>query len=271
ERIRSVFHGQKIILSEKNSWARAGEIFLTADEEDVPGAALVHSSVRHLVLWHKIGVAERPTADLAIGWLRSLPSGQTSSQDEARRVRSLLSRHAARIWDECEHWLNLEGEWVPVSDLAYSLTMRSLIPWKHLFSAIKERTADCQMLSTEICERPPFSGLADLSNSVEDRFADELTELPVPQRKPWLSALGRVLGRIVLDDEEGTKRIRWLADRLAGTAWQVVSDLETVPYVAGAPAGAPRRCDALWKDSLLYVADRSAAKTAKAVSLELGR
>src|SRR5690606_30114053 len=130
EEIKDAFADEKIILTEGNGWGSAAEVFLAADEEDVPGAALVHPSVRHLTLWHKVGVADRPTADLAIDWLASLESGQTLSPDEVRRVRSLLPRYPERIWSECGHWLNLEGEWTPTQDLVYSLTMQSLVAWK---------------------------------------------------------------------------------------------------------------------------------------------
>lgn len=163
EEIRDAFADEKIILTEGNGWGTATEVFLAADEEDVPGAALVHPSVRHLTLWHKVGVADRPTADLAIDWLASLESGQSLSADEVRRVRSLLPRYPERIWSECGHWLNLEGEWTPTEDLVYSLTMQSLVAWKHLFKPIKQKTADLQKLSADVCEQHPFSALRPLA------------------------------------------------------------------------------------------------------------
>jgi len=271
EEIKDAFADEKIILTEGNGWGTAAEVFLAADEEDVPGAALVHPSVQHLTLWHKVGVADRPTADLAIDWLASLESGQSLSTDEVRRVRSLLPRYPERIWSECGHWLNLQGEWTPTEDLVYSLTMQSLVAWKHLFKPIKQKTADLQKLSAEVCEQHPFSALRPLAQSIEDRFEDQLYGLPDPQKMPWLNALGAGLRRIALDDQDETRRVRELANRLAGTGWQVASGLQTVPYIDGTPAGTPRRIDVLWKDSLLYVEDRSAAKMAKAVAQELGR
>jgi hypothetical protein len=271
EEIRDAFADEKIILTEGNGWGTAAEVFLAADEEDVPGAALVHPSVRHLTLWHKVGMADRPTADLAIDWLVSLESGQSLSADEVRRVRSLLPRYPERIWSACGHWLNLEGEWTPAKDLVYSLTMQSLVAWKHLFKPIKQKTADLQKLPTDVCEQHPFSALRPLAHSIEDRFEDQLYGLPDPQKMPWLNALGAGLRRIALDDQDETHRVRELANRLAGTCWQVASGLQTVPYIDGTPAGTPRRIDVLWKDSLLYVEDRSAAKMAKAVAQELGR
>jgi hypothetical protein len=271
KKIKDAFADEKIILTESSGWGTAAEVFLAADEQDVPGAALVHPSVRHLTLWHKVCVADRPTADLAIGWLASLESGQSLSADEVRRVRSLLRRYPERIWSECGHWLNLEAEWTPTEDLVYSLTMQSLVAWKHLFKPIKQKTADLQKLSADVCEQHPFSALRPLVQSIEDRFEDQLYGLPEPQKMPWLNALGAGLRRIALDDQDETRRVRELANRLACTGWQVASGLQTVPYIDGTPAGTPRRIDVLWKDSLLYVEDRSPAKLAKPVAQEIGR
>lgn len=271
EEIRDAFADEKLILTEDSGWGTAAEVFLAADEEDVPCAALVHPSVRRLTLWRKVGVADRPTADLAIDWLASLESGQSLTADELRRVRSLLPRYPERIWSECGHWLNLEGEWTPTDELVYSLAMQSLVKWTHLFKPIKQKTADLQKLSADVCDQAPFSDLQPLAHCIEDRFENPLYGLPEPQKKPWLNALGVGLRRVVLDDEDETRRVRELANRLAGTGWQIASGLQTVPYIDGAPAGTPRRIDVLWKDSMLYVEDRSAAKMARAVALELGR
>ncbi len=271
EEIKDAFADEKIILTEDNNWGAAAEVFLKADEEDVPDAALVHPSVRHLTLWRKIGVADRPTADLAIDWLAGLESGKSLTAGELRRVRSLMPRYPERIWNECGHWLNLDGEWTPTEDLVYSLTMQSLVAWKHLFKPIKQKTADLQKLPFDVCDQHPFSALRPLAQSIEDRFEDQLYGLPDPQKMPWLNALGAGLRRIVLEDQDATQRVRELANRLAGTGWQVASGLQTVPFIDNTPAGTPRRIDVLWKDNLLYVEDRSAAKMAKAIAQELGR
>ncbi len=271
QQIRDTFANDKIILTENSGWARTAEVFLDADEEDIPEAAVVHASVRHLTLWRKIGVADRPTADLALDWLRSLPSGQRLSQDELRRVRSLLPRYAERIWRECGHWLNLEGDWIPVDSLEFKLTMQSLTAWKHLFLPIKQKTADLQKLSHEVCRQHPFSELRSLAASIEDRFRDDFVDLPVREQKAWITALGNGLRRITFDDEAETKRIRELAGRLAKTGWQVATGLKTVPYIDGTPAGTPRPVDVLWKGELLYVEDRPVARLFKPIAQELAR
>lgn len=89
--IKRALHEEKLILTEGVDWVRATGVFLSSDEEDVPGAALIRSSVRDLTLWRKIDIAERPTFELAMEWLRSLPSSEILSPEDARRVRGLLS------------------------------------------------------------------------------------------------------------------------------------------------------------------------------------
>ncbi|MFZ5814450.1 MAG: ATPase [Bacillota bacterium] len=269
--VESAFQTQALILTHSLEWVQLGEVFLSADEEDVPGAAVVHPSIRHLGLWRKLHVPDRPTAELAMDWLKSLPSGQTLSADELRRVRSLLPRYPERIWAECGHWLSLEGEWVPVAELQYALTMQSLVPWKHLFPEVKAKTADLQKLPADLCEREPFSRLPRLGSCIEERFHAKPGALGTPHTRPWMVALGLGLARIILDDPDEMQRVRELGSRLARTLWQPASVLETVPYLGGTPAGTPRRCEVLWREDLLYVEDRSPAKLAAAVPHELGR
>ncbi|TIT84059.1 MAG: hypothetical protein E5W41_10740, partial [Mesorhizobium sp.] len=70
------------------TWATSGGVFIAGDEEDVPGAATVRVSVVDLSLWRRIGVADRPSADLALQRLGTLVSEKALSLDDARRVRT---------------------------------------------------------------------------------------------------------------------------------------------------------------------------------------
>lgn len=269
--IRSAFKEEKIVLTDNAGWTNSGGVFLFPDDEDVLGTSTVRSGVRDLTLWRKIGVAERPTADLAIKWLQSLPSGKSLSQDDIRRVRGLLPRHAVRIWSESQHWLNLSGEWAPISSLVYSLSMQSLVAYTHLHEWVKQKTADLQRLASEVLESAPFSGLVPLAGKIEDRFHRNTPQVVQPERRAWLSQLGSDLERIELDDEAEKDRIRTLAAQLARTSWQTTALLEIIPYMDGLPAGLPRRVDVVWMNEILFVEDRPLAKLARSVAQELGR
>jgi hypothetical protein len=271
ENIKKVFREEKIILTEGGGWAKASGVFVFTDEDAAPGAPVVRAAVRDLVLWRKLDVAERPTAELTIQWLKDLPSNQALSQLDARRFRALLPRYAARIWKECEHWVNLAGEWVPTATLDYALTMQSLVSWNHLHGWVKQKTADLLRLPGDMSEVPPFSHLPHLASRIEERFCrDPLLPSP-PERKVWLSHLGSELRRIELEDAGNTVHIQGLAAALADTTWQTTPGLETIPYLDGTPAGVPRQAEVLWLNKVLYVEDRPLARVARSVSQELGR
>ena len=272
--IKIAFERDKLVLTESGDstgWARSQEAFLSADESDVPGAAVVHSLVRHLMLWQKLGVAQKPTADLAISWLKSLPSDKVLTSDEARRVRALLPRYPERIWNECQHWLDLDGRWTPVDNLKYARTMKSLVSYAHLFPVVKHNTADLHDLTEEFCRQPPFCHIPRLADNIEEHFKEPLGRLPDAQNRPWIQTLGEGLSRIIMPNDGITNQIRKLGNRLQNTDWQVTDILETVPYLEGNPVGTARAMPALWKETTLYVARQSPAKIAKAVPEELGK
>ena len=271
QNIRTAFKGEKLILAQDGTWVTSGGIFLAGDEEDVPGAAVVRASVLDLSLWHRVGVADRPSADLALQWLGTLASGKALSADDARRVRTLLVRYPTRIWEECGHWLNLVGEWAPIESLAYGLSMQTLFRWSHLHEWVKRKTADFQRLSGEVVQAPPFSALPALSDLVEERFNQPSLLTGMEDRRAWLTAFGTQLGRIELADAAETVRVRALAEAIAATSWVQTPKLEVVPYLDGVPAGTARLTDILWLEGKLFVSPLSKAKLARRVPEEIGR
>ncbi len=271
EKIKQAFQSEKLILTQNGVWEVTPAVFLASDEEDVPDAEVIRASVNDLTLWRKIGVADRPTAELAIEWLKNLPANKALEQKEARRVRSLLTRYPIRIWEECGSWLNLAGEWASVDGLSYSLTMQSLVPWRHLHQWVKQKTADLQRLPAEITSNPPFSQLPTLATHVEERFHRNPQLAGGAVTKEWLTVLGHELRRVELDTEDDTQRVRDLANNLARTRWRETPGLEIIPYIDGTPAGTPRQADVLWLDDALYVDQLPKAKLARRVPEEIGK
>ena len=270
-KIKQAFRSEKLILAEDGSWGTATAVFLTSDEQDVPGIAVVRSAVSDLTLWRKIELAERPTADLATRWLKELPSGQTLSPEDAKRVRALLGRYSVQIWEECAHWLNLAGEWAPTEGLAFALTMQSLVPWMHLHQWVKQKTADLRSLRTEMTSTSPFSVMPPLAGRIEERIHRNSLVGARPEKKEWLTTFGTELRRVEFDKEEDTQRIRALAETLARTNWHVTLGLESIPYIDGTPAGTPRPVDVLWLNDALYVSQLPKAKLARRVPEEIGK
>jgi len=271
QKIKQAFQSEKLILTQDGVWVDSHSVFIISDEEDVPYAAVIRISVRDLALWRKVGVVDRPTVDLAITWLNSLPSGSVLSQDDTRRVRGLLTRHPLRIWDECKHWVNLAGEWVPVIELSYALTMSSLTAWTHLHQWVKKKTADLQRVSDEVTGHTPFSALSLLSTQLEQRLKKTPDTLEQAVRKDWLKTLGEVLCRVELGTEDETARVRSLALAISKVKWLESPGLEIIPYIAGKPAGTAKQADVVWDNEILYVDRLSKAKLARRVPEEIGK
>lgn len=268
--IKTAFADGKLILTDQEEWAGTDEVFLNPDQEGLLETTLIHPALRELTVWRKIGVAEYPTEEMEIEWLKNLPAGEKLTPARTRRIRHLLGIYPGRVWRECEHWLNLAGDWIPTSSLEYCLTTQSLVSWSHLFPAVKATVADFRHLSSEACQSYPLSTLPRLADAVEERFQRQ-SGLAQAQVRPWIIALGRGLKRIVLDDAEQTRRVRAAARRLEQTKWQVAGGMESMPYINGKPAGTSRTMEASWQGDALYVQNSSPARMAKAVSQEVGR
>jgi hypothetical protein len=271
DRTQTAFQKEKLILTESDSWATTAAVYLSPDDEVVPEADVIRRSVRHLTLWTRLGVPERPTAELAIEWLKTLPSGAALSTDDSRRVRALLARHPGRIWEGCRHWLSLAGEWAPVDSLSFGVTMQSLTAWSHLHPWVRQQTAYLQHLPVDVTAHPPFSSLPPLSSRIDERISDDLSSTGPPAEKEWLRTFGTELRRIELIDEAETRRVRSLSERLAATRWTEVLEIQVIPYIDGKPAGTPRTTDVAWMGTSLYVGPLTTARLARRVPEEVAR
>jgi hypothetical protein len=267
--IKETFSQKAIILTEGGEWLSAGELSIFPDEDN--SSPSIHTSLRNSGLWLRIGVSERPALERTIEWLNSLESGAKLDAAAAKRVRTALQRDPVRIWNECQHWLTLDSTWLSVADLKYRLTMQSLMKWGELFPAIKCATANLQMVSVEVAQLPPFVAIRNLGEAVEFRVT-KFVEAPLSGgSKEWLPALALGLCRVKFSDDEETRRIRTVAQRLHQTAWSTFAHLDVTPYVEGAPAGEPFTPKVLWQYAKLYVASQSTVRFYKDLADEMAR
>lgn len=260
--IAIAFSNEDLIYSQEGGWHSSKSIYITANENDVPDAPIIYHEAGRLSLWRKIGVEERPTAELAINWLKELPSGDKISSSDLRRVRSLLGRYSFRIYETCKHWLNLSGEWMPVEDLHYSRSMQSLVRYADLHEWVKSQTADLEMLNRESAGEAPFTAWPTLASQLEKRPEDERI-WGEQVSYPWLDALSKILTYVHLPDEEKTKQAQSLARRLSATVIEVVDTLRVTPYLDGTPAGMPEEEALAWIGEKLYVTTLPKAKLVK--------
>lgn len=269
--ISGAFESARLVYTQNESWAYSKGTFIVQDEETAPGALVVHHRFRDLSLWAKIGMTERPTAEIAIAWLKQLETGKKLAPDELGRVKLLLPKYPIKIWSECGYWLNLEGELHPTGEFEFALTMQSNVNWEHLYSPVKRRTADLRKIPDDACSQPPFSNLARLADKIENSFAEPPRGKADTKGSLWLALFGRLLKRAVFDNEERTDFVRTLASRLAETVVYISSDFELVPYINKMPVGNAKRCDAFWQDKRLYVVGKTSAQKKKRITDEIGR
>jgi len=267
--ITEAFSQKTIILTEAGEWLSSGELSIFPDEDN--SSPSIHTSLRNLGLWLRIGVSERPALERTIEWLNSLETGSRLDAAAAKRVRAALQRDPVRIWNECQHWLTLDSTWVAVEKLNYRLTMQSLMKWGELFPAIKSATANLQMLSVDVAQLPPFLAIRNLGDAVEFRVTKFVEAPQVGGSKEWLAALALGLCRVKFSNDEETHRIRTVAQRLHQTAWSTFVHLDVTPYVENAPAGEPFTPKVLWQDARLYVASQSTVRIYKDLADELAR
>ena len=269
--IKTAFLIEKLIPTDKETWTTSTGVFLSAGDSEIQDIDLVHPAVRHLSLWQKIEVAVEPSTDRLLDWLRSLREGEKLEPDTRRKVRALLSRYGAHVWEECEGWLNLDSEWVEVGGLQYKQTMQALYPSSRLFPGVRKQTADLQMLAAQTCDSSPFDGLSLLTEVIEDRADLNLSRVSGSEERAWITDLGDGLSRVKLTDAEATKRVRTEAGRLRMTTWHGVNGLKSVPYLEGTPAGAAYEVTVLWLEDALYCAELPMGKLHAHISRELSR
>lgn len=269
QKIEQAFKTEKLFLADNFKWTNF-PIFLSSDSGNVPGIALILPSVKGLTFWKKIGVAEKPTVDLVIKWLKEIPSNQELSEDTFSRVLSMLSHYPVQIWNECKHWPNLMNEWANTNELLYALSSKSF-KWFHLDNWVKQKTANLQFLPLEVAWNKPFSNIPSLDKLVKERFLREPVATGPADRRDWLTTIGNELSRVDLNNEEDTKHTRILAQRLKKTSWLTTSEINIIPYIDETPAGIPKKTDVLWMDYMLYINNLPKAKLAKRVPEEIGK
>lgn len=269
-RITATFTEKNLVLSEDGAWCAPCAIYLNAGDDDAPGAPLIMDSVRHLRIWVRLGVADRPTVELAIGWINSLPTGKLSDKTTEKRLAAMLKRHPVRVWSEVEKWLDLTGCWVPVKHLDHALSSRRtdishMLPW------VKQRVADLRLLAPEVVLSPPFAALAPLEGALADRLLFDAGAASSSRELPWLTAFGEALGRIELDDPDKTTSAREFGRRLVAARIRVANSIQVIQYFADKPAGTVRQQDIAWVDNTIFIVALTSARLARLLPEYLGR
>jgi hypothetical protein len=257
------FSREKIILDNDGCWQKSSSVF-QKNEEGIPGAPILHNRIADLTLWDRIGVPRRPTINYAIEWLMSLDSGQKLDVIDHKRVRVILQWAPRKVWESCNHWLNMNDDWIKVDDIRWMSADQA--DTDGLFPGIKSETADCTMLKEEMRLISPFDALELITSSLNHKIASIDKSIETSYQPEWIRALAKGLicvdmGEIDHENEEKevpleSERIH--AVRLFNTRLRKVNKLITTPYIDGQPAGDELYPRALWNEDLLYILDDGA-------------
>lgn len=259
ESVQKIFSQEKLILSEEKQWYSSKEIF-QENPQQIPGLAIVQKDLAPMKLWSFLGVVKQPTEQDAINWIKSIRSGSKLLGEDTKRVTAILRRYPERVLFECEHWLNLLGEWYPIQKMEWSAENRNQ-PFS-LFDWVRRKTADVSMLTNP----GQFLGQTNLQSLTEVlRFkVHEYRVKRISSSTGWIKTLAENLLRI--RNQKQTSNIQFQekldfanihqqAGRMLKTRMLFVQPLEATPYIDNQQAGYPEQSKVLWDEFDLLVLD----------------
>lgn len=253
--LRDIFANERLIWSSDEQWSLCTEVFGFSDADVMPDAALVHSSVVDLPLWNRVGVADRPSLELILQWIQTLPAGDVLETPTARRVRSCLQNFPRDIVDHCNAWLTIDNRWVKFDQLRYRFTSFSDVRISDLFVAAKNTTADLRHLPETLLSDSRFNKLTDLGMELSFSLSGVVHASPVSMCPEWMHSYGSCMKSFCHSEQDVQERVRACATRMTESQWQSVDALKVTPYLDGVPVGQSQSPSVLWSDKTLYVAD----------------
>ncbi len=270
EVIIETFRAKPLVLGEDGEWRPSPGVF-RENPDAIPGIALLHPRLAHLGLWDVLRVPHRPNVDTILAWLRTYERGRRLRPAEAQRIRRVLVRYPADVWNRLGSWLSLGQTWTSTEDFRFSFVERPGLAPEMLFPEFREITADLREVPEQFLREPPFCLLSRLDQHM--RFRPTGDPRPAEERDlpEWLRTWANTLKRVILATEPETQRVREAACRLARARWCVVKELTLIPYVDGRPAGTPVLRKLAWCDEQIFVRDLNSADLSTALADELHR
>ncbi len=265
------FKDNALIPTNQDEWAISEHVFLQADGSDDPGLPLIPEALRTLRMWQTLGVPERPTFDLTLTWLESIPGGEPLESKILCRLRTILTKHAEKVKTQSKHWLNANEEWVPLDEMKYHYGSSSGIDAAALFIQYRQVIADCTMLAFDLEQTLFGDALEDLAKVLTFKLGEKTRIIGSTTRKDWLSRFGELMSHVILDRQEDEIRVHEVARRMSQTFFQKAEKLTRAPQIEGAPAGTMQESNVLFFTNRVYHADLSDAKIMDAIVAELGR
>ena len=256
--IHEQFQEAALILDQEGIWRHQAEIY-QANEEELPGIAIIHPEMRALSLWDRLGVERSPNMDRVLSWLRGLPSRGEIAASDRRRVAAILGRMPNRAFDETQHWLSRAGTWTPWHELRFFVasTLGDGAGDGVLFPPIRRQIADFRMLTPEQVKM--LQGHLLPLGEVLTHLAEATLAHPrdVPE---WVQAMAvGFLRAHPIEESDGLPlENAELQDDLQAvdlyySSFHEAQSLRTVPYLDGVQVGTPVSSRALWQDRVFTV------------------
>ncbi len=269
--VRAAFTEEKLILDDGGHWRTKSGVFLNA--QGLPDVPVIREAVRNLSLWQRVGVAEQPSVEAVVEYLRTIPAGRQLAAEDREALGCLLRLYPSEIWRQVGLWLNLAGEWTPTDELRYKVAPCDKADSDRLHLWVKQQAADLRFLRPGMEAEWPFTGLESLVAALTLRLEQPPEPAGPRCMKEWMRELGSQLLRITWDSEEQTQQVREHAWRLAATEWCTVSGkLHVAPYLDGKPAGLSSPVDVHWGERQLFVREGlGPGRMSKLVIEELAR
>lgn len=270
--LETLFAKKSLVLAADQTWQTAGELSVfPGDEEELDPATYVHPAFQGLSMWPRIGISQHPSAAQNLDWLHTLTSGQKLDGSAYKRVRRALARDSLRVWEECGHWMSLDGTWEPVARFTHRLTMQALAQSAHLMPGIKQCVADLRPVATHLLHQSPFMELDELADSIETRVTHVVFGREVKANPHWLERLADSFRRVKISDSDKQSRVRAAGERLLRTRWKLARELAVTPYLNQTPAGSASPAKVAWIARDLYVLSDSAGRLHRPLVEELSR
>jgi len=256
--IQEQFDASPLILDHEVVWRRRVEIY-QANDEELPGVAVIHPEMRALSLWDRLDVERSPNMEKVLTWLRGLPSRAEIAASDRRRVAAILGRTPRVALDATHHWFSRAGTWTPWQEFSFFVVSRIGDGASDgvLFPHVRRQIADFSMLTREQAEAlkghllPLGEALTYQVEAMQPRQCD------VPD---WVQAMAVGFLRAKPTDEldAHTSDDAELQDDLQAIdlyycTFQQAQALRTIPFLDGVQVGTPVTTRALWQDRVLTV------------------
>lgn len=253
--LRDVFANEPLALGNDLAWYRAESVYQRNDE-GLPGAPTLWEPTAGLSLWQRLGVPARPSREMLLAWLSTLPVGERLEESLRRRIRELIGALPQQVWETCKAWLDLSGRWVAAHSLRWRVSRT--VTAEGLFTKLRHATADLSMVAEETLHESVFGSLEPLERA--------LSRQPIPKslrhesRPAWLALL--VQGFAILtsakasDTDAADPRAevdRLTTLRLARASWCRAEQIAVTPFIDGEQAGTAVDVRAAWFEDTLYV------------------